>query len=63
MLGSYLRDYSDAYTVLKGIINIITGANDDMIKKVFKNNAPCKSCITKFNSLLIGNKEDLYIAL
>ena len=35
MLGSYLRAYSDAYTVVKGTINISTGANDNMTEKSF----------------------------
>ena len=44
MLRSDLRDYSDAYIVVKGRIYV---------------SAPFRSCITKINSTLIDNAEDL----
>ena len=34
MLGSYLCDYSDAYTVVNGTINLSSGATDNMPKKL-----------------------------
>ena len=63
MLISDLCDFSDAYIVVKGRINVRAteytdiGQNDS----AFKNNAPFRSCITKINSALIDNAEDLDI--
>ena len=49
LLRSDLYHYSDAYIVVKGIINCAgTNANDIRNKKVaFKNNTPFRSCISK----------------
>ena len=69
MLRSDLCDYSDAYIVFKGTITVSTsdGANDIRDKKnrplAFKNNAPFISCISKINSVLIENAEDLDIVM
>ena len=65
MLRSDLYDYSEACIVAKGAIDILAAAaneNDKAQKNVaFKNNAPFKSCISKINSALIDNAEDLHI--
>ena len=46
MLQSDLCDYSDAYTIVKGTINVADPNNDAYGKKLaFKNNAPSISCI------------------
>ena len=67
MLRSNLCDYSDAYIVLNGIIDLLTAdANeDDKAEKdvVFKNNASFRSCISKINNNLINNAEDLDIVM
>ena len=43
MLRSDLFNYSDVYIVVKGVINLRTGASDDMAwKDVLKNNAPLR---------------------
>ena len=49
LLRSDLYHYSDAYIVVKGIINCAgTNANDRRNKKVaFKNNTPFRSCMSK----------------
>ena len=64
MLQSDLRDYSDAYIVVKGIITV-TDPNDHAYDKklAFKNNAPFSSCITKINNTFIDNAEDLDIVM
>ena len=67
-------DYSDAYVVVKGtinvvvlkeIINVIDPNNDGYEKKLaFKNNAPfVVSCISKINNTLIDNAENLDITM
>ena len=69
MLRSDLCNYSDAYIVVKGNINLESDrTNADNVnaydKKVaFKNNAPFISCITKINGELIENAEDLDIVM
>ena len=65
MLRSDLRDYSDAYIVVKGRITV-DEYNDDKTrnkKQIFKNNAPFRSCITKINNTFIDNSEDLDIVM
>ena len=62
MLRSDLRDYSDSYIiVVKGRINVKATANTDIKEKdvAFKNNAQFRWCITKINSTLIDNAEDV----
>ena len=67
MLRSDLCDYSDAYIVVKGTIDLLTAAanENDKVQKntVFKNNAPFRSCISKNNSTLIDNAEGLDIVM
>ena len=67
MLISNLCDYSDAYIVVKGTINVqtennraIDGYNRNLI---LKNNAPFINCITKINNILIDNAEDVEIVM
>ena len=61
MLRSDLCDYSDAYIVVKWRINVRATANTDIEQKdvAFKNNGPFRSCVTKINTALIENAEDL----
>ena len=67
MLRSYLCDYSDAYIVVKGTTDLLAAAaaneNDNVENDVEKNNAPFRSCISKINSTLIDNAEDLDIVI
>ena len=67
MLRSDLCDYSDAYINVKRTRDLLAAApnkKDKAEKNVaFKNNAPFRSCISKINSTLIGNAEDLDIAM
>ena len=64
MLRSDLCDYSDAYIVVKGKINV-TNPNNDAYDKTLalKNNAPFLSCISKINNALIDSAEDLGIVM
>ena len=51
MLQSDLCDYSDAYIVAKGTINLTDPNNNAYNNKLtFKNNAPFISCISKINN-------------
>ena len=63
MSRSDLWDYSDAYIVVKRTIDLLAGAANEIDKteKVvsFKNNAPFRSYISKINSTLMNNAEDL----
>ena len=68
MLRSDLRDFSDAYIVVKGDITLTKDANIDFIdirnmSLAFKNNAPFTDCISKINNVLVGNAEDLDVAM
>ena len=60
-------DYSDTYLIVKGTTDFLADAankNDKAEKNVaFKNNAPFISCISKINSTLIENTEDLDIVM
>ena len=65
MLRSDLRDYSDAYVLVKGTITV---ARDDNVDRgnsyiVLKNNVPFVSCISKINNKLIENAEDLDVVM
>ena len=61
---SDLYDYSDAYIVVNGDITVLRRNSDVYDKKLtFKNNAPCISCISKINNILIDNAEDLDIVI
>ena len=54
MLQSDLCDYSDAYIVVKGTINVTDPKYDAYDKKLdFKSNAPIINCISKINSTLM----------
>ena len=56
MLQSDLCDYSDAYIVVKGTINVTDPNNNVYDKKLaFKSNAPIISCISKIRNTLIDN--------
>ena len=61
MLRSNLFDYSDAYIVVKGTVDLLpddANENDKAQKNVaYKNNAPFRSCISKINGTLIDNAE------
>ena len=61
MLRSYLRDYIDAYTVVKGDITAEGANNRDKKNRstTLKNNLPLISCILKINGVLIENAEVL----
>ena len=63
MLRSNLCDYSDAYIVVKGRINVKgkNAANRRNKKLTVNNNAPFRSCITKINNTFIDSAEDLDI--
>ena len=67
MLRSDLCDYSDVYFVVKGTKDLLAAAANENYKAEkdvsFKNNAPFRSCISKINSTLIDNAEDLNIVL
>ena len=67
MLRSDLCDYSDAYIVAKGTIDLLAAAANENNKAeknfAFKNNSPFRSCISKINNSLIGNAEDLDIVM
>ena len=59
MLRSDLCDFSDAYIVVKWIIDV-TNANNTKRNKAmaFKNNAPLINCISKINGVQIDNAEE-----
>ena len=68
ILRSDLCDYSDAYIVVKGdiILRKITARNFIDTRNrflAFKNNAPFTNCISKINSVLIDNAEDVDIVI
>ena len=63
MLRSSLRDYSDAYILVKENISVNNnagagaGANNIGKKVIFKNCAPFTNCISKINNTQIDNAE------
>ena len=67
MLKSSLRDYSDAYILVKGKTTITRAGDDadarhtDEINKgvIFKNFAPYSSCIREINDTQVGNAKDI----
>ena len=72
MLRLSLCDYSDAYILVKVTITVTTpgannGANNIRDKKnralILKNNVPFVSCITRINSELIEDADDLDIVM
>ena len=68
MLRSDLCDFSDAYIIVKGTINL-TKTNGRRIINisnrflVFKNNAPFTNCISNINYRLIDNAKDLDVVM
>ena len=62
MLRSDLCDCSDAYMWVKGKITVTDPNNFDR-RLTLKNNAPFISCISKINSKLVENAEDLDIVM
>ena len=71
MLKSSLRDYSDAYILVKGKITI-TGTGDDTAAiqtderdegAAFKNCAPFTICISEINNTEIDNCKDIDIVM
>ena len=65
MLRSDLCDYSDAYVWVKGTITVTDPNNNANFDRrlTLKNNAPFVSCISKINSKLVENAEDLDIVM
>ena len=72
MLRPNLRDYSDAYILVKGTITVTApgvnnNANNIIDKRnrplILKNNAPFVSCITRINGELIEDADDLDIVM
>ena len=63
MLRSDLCDYSDAYIVVKGTITVQTENNRAIYgynrNLIHKNNVPFIKFISKINTVLIDNAEDL----
>ena len=56
MLRPDLCDFSDAYIVVKGNINVLRPNDAKRNKAVaFKNNAPFINCISKINEVKINN--------
>ena len=57
MFRSHLCDYSDAYIIVKGTIDLLADDANENYKAyknvAFKNKAPFRSCILKINSTLI----------
>ena len=64
MLRPDLRNFSDAYIVVKGV-NAVTNPDDSKRNKVvaFKNNAPFINCISKINGVQIDNTKDLDVVM
>ena len=71
MLKFSLRDYSDAYILVKGKITI-TGRGDDAEARqadernkgvAFKNCAPFTNCISEINNTQIDNAKDIDIVM
>ena len=68
MLRSDLRDFSDAYIVIKGTIFLTKTDGRSFIEVrnrfiAFKNNAPFSSCISKINNVLTDNAQDLDVVM
>ena len=65
MLRLDLRDYSDAYIVLKGRITVdgTVEAKEKNKKITFKNDAPFMSCISRIYNTFIDNSENLDIVM
>ena len=62
MLRPNLCDYSDAYIVVKGAIDLGVAWNNNMTDVLFKNNASFSSCISKINNIFIQNAQILIMS-
>ena len=64
MLAPDLCDYSDAYIFVKGRVTVIA-SNNGNYDKIFtlSNNPPFISCISRINSMLLGNAKDLDVVM
>ena len=60
-LESSLCDYSDAYILVTGNINVTGGDNNT--KVAFKNCAPFRKCRTEINETFVDNAEHINIAM
>ena len=65
MLRSNLCDYADAYILVKGTITVARNNQRDRqnIPLILKNNDPFISCITRINSELTEDADDLDIVM
>ena len=67
MLRSDLFDFTEAYIFIREIVNLLAAAaneNEKAEKNVaFQNNTPCRSCISKNNSILIASSENIDIVM
>ena len=69
MLKSSLCDYSDAYILVKGTIDVNNtaaqgaAANNTNKKVIFKNSAPFTNCISEINNTQIDNAKDIDIVM
>ena len=65
MLRSDLCDYSGAYIIVKGDINLEgdNNANNKNKNLAFKNNAPFINCISKIDGIKTDNAEDLDVVM
>ena len=65
ILRSDLCDYSGAYIFVKCTVTVegnnVTKTRNK--KLIFKNNTPCRSCISKTNNTFIDNAEDFNIVM
>ena len=61
LLESNLCDYSDAYILITGNINVAGGGNNT--KVAFKNCAPSKTCRTEINQTFVDDAEHINIAI
>ena len=60
-----MRDYSDAYLVVKAIITVERDNDNKKQNKklIFQNNTPFRSYISKINHTFVNNAEDFDIVL
>ena len=67
MLKSSLCDYSDAYILVKGTINVVKAGADNVARAtvrndaqtIFKNCVSFTNCISKINNKQVDNAKDL----
>ena len=64
MLRSYLCNFSDACSIVKGTITVVRPNNPKRNTAVtFKNNSPFINCISKINGIKIDNAKDLDVLM